>query len=454
MAMISEQMLKEIQQSNMDAMEICGNQPDLVDKYEPKSEISVFVRFRPMVGTEVKDSHKAIDLNIVSSEESVGVEMTYASNKPARISMKKLIQARRRGITLEPQKCETTWKGDGLENAFNAADDNVSVFEKSIKPHLDRVLDGGIVNCFAYGHTGSGKTHTQMGYGEEKGMFYLAVQELEERLSKLNEECGYEAKICVQMFELHNKKAYDLLSNRRECFIRQHENGEVDIRAQVQKDKEGIPYAGTITTALCKTADEVEQVVREGADLRRVGVSTLHEQSSRSHAFIVISFRSPKVLELEEKLNTLDGKVAYWRNQAVYRKAQEMNVKLVKVRKALKRARSDAKKKHKAIGGQLVFADLAGSEHGTDEGSTDQTPEQKREGRQINISLMALNDVFRAKMSGSSRIPFRSSPLTMVMRDFLYPDCACIMLAACSPSEEHVKRTVNTLRYATLIAKN
>ena len=39
----------------------------------------------------------------------------------------------------------------------------------------------------AYGQTGSGKTHTTLGYGSERGLYHLAVEELLRRVQTYNE---------------------------------------------------------------------------------------------------------------------------------------------------------------------------------------------------------------------------------------------------------------------------
>ena len=124
-----------------------------------------------------------------------------------------------------------------------------------------------------------------------------------------------------------------------------------------------------------------------------------------------------------------------------------------KATKELREARKEAKM-NKAIGGKLIFVDLAGSEYGFDGENKTQTPEEKREARAINYSLMSLNECFRAQHEGAKRIPYRQSPLTMVMKEFIEPtDSRTVMLVACSPSQQHVSRTLATLRYANLVAK-
>ena len=43
--------------------------------------------------------------------------------------------------------------------------DNLQVFERCFAERVGTVLRGGAASLFCYGYTGSGKTHTTIGYG-------------------------------------------------------------------------------------------------------------------------------------------------------------------------------------------------------------------------------------------------------------------------------------------------
>src|ERR1700761_7701066 len=65
---------------------------------------------------------------------------------------------------------------------------------------------------FAYGATGSGKTHTMVGNTEtEYGLTYLTVMELYRRLHELNQE--YESDIMISYLEVYNEQVKDLLDD-------------------------------------------------------------------------------------------------------------------------------------------------------------------------------------------------------------------------------------------------
>ena len=49
-----------------------------------------------------------------------------------------------------------------FDNTFNEKESNEDIYQYSVYPHVDFILNQGIVTCFAYGQTGSGKTFTMV----------------------------------------------------------------------------------------------------------------------------------------------------------------------------------------------------------------------------------------------------------------------------------------------------
>lgn len=97
--------------------------------------------------------------------------------------------------------------------------------------------------------------------------------------------------------------------------------------------------------------------------------------------------------------------------------------------------------------GKLTFIDLAGSERGVDvKGSCNQT---RVDGAEINKSLLALKECFRALDQEKKHRPFRGSKLTQVLKDSLLGrNCRTLMIGCVSPGAASCEHTLNTLRYA------
>jgi hypothetical protein len=51
-----------------------------------------------------------------------------------------------------------------FDQVFSDDKSNLDVFQTVLQPLIPQLLDGYNVSCFAYGMTGSGKTHTMLGH--------------------------------------------------------------------------------------------------------------------------------------------------------------------------------------------------------------------------------------------------------------------------------------------------
>ena len=63
----------------------------------------------------------------------------------------------------------------------------------------------------------------------------------------------------------------------------------------------------------------------------------------------------------------------------------------------------------------MILVDLAGNERATD--TQDNDEERKKEGAEISKSLLALKECIRAMDSDNRHLPFRTSKLTLALRD-------------------------------------
>ncbi|ORC91985.1 putative MCAK-like kinesin [Trypanosoma theileri] len=109
--------------------------------------------------------------------------------------------------------------------------------------------------------------------------------------------------------------------------------------------------------------------------------------------------------------------------------------------------------------GELFIVDLAGSENTADSATHDK--ERQMEAKFINTSLMTLKECIRTRaMAATStnhlHIPFRRSPLTLLLRDCfeiaVKRPTKTVVIACISPLLRDARHTFNTLRYASLLA--
>lgn len=248
-----------------------------------------------------------------------------------------------------------------------------------------------------------------------------------------------------------------------------------------------------IATKACWSFDDFRRELLGGLGLRATGTSTVHDQSSRTHAVLELEIVTRALLDAREEvierqselvpvakratdiyieenvkglIQTPEGKFVpnpdYQIDQASIDAAEAKKAGFeLSVQKAENHVNEVlGSYYHSCLSGKLVFVDLAGSEYCHDKTAPSsprpkQTPQEQQEARQINTDLLALKEVIRARVSNQSRIPFRSSPLTMVLRGHFLGDntngSSSAMILTVSPASAHFAATMNTLKYGNLV---
>ena len=400
-----------------------------------------------------------------------------------------------------------TWKsGASFTEVFPSDAINSQVYEKVVAPTLPLVMEGATCNFFAYGHSGSGKTHTIIGYDYEDdqhlGLYMATAHRLFQALCDINLKQGAENDgqrvegenelgLAVRLYEVRGNCAYDLCNNSTECHVREGPDGQTHIRGQTEMLENGKVRVRPITAVPCWSFEQLRRTVLAGLELRKTGTSSVHDESSRTHAILELEVVNRallnargKAIEREAELvpvgkratdiyleehkrclvRTPDGKY-------MFDPSLQLDQARIDVAEAEKKEHEDRLKAaeelvkecfkaslHACLGGKYVFVDLAGSEYFDDAGSAaikkpQQSAQERKQGRQINTDLFALKEVIRARALHQPRIPFRSSPLTMILRShFLAQNAASsAMILTVSPAEAQFAATVNTLKYGNLV---
>ncbi|CAI9717635.1 KIN-7M, chloroplastic [Octopus vulgaris] len=99
--------------------------------------------------------------------------------------------------------------------------------------------------------------------------------------------------------------------------------------------------------------------------------------------------------------------------------------------------------------GRISFIDLAGNERAADVKDSDK--QSRKEGAEINQSLLALKECIRSLDQESSFTPFRQSKLTHILKDSFIGKSKTCMIANITPSQSSTECTLNTLRYANRV---
>lgn len=338
------------------------DKPAAPEEHAPSAaeNIKVLVRCRPLNEKELNGGYKScVDLNLAERT----VQVNHVCGNPDR------------------------WTFDAVINNTLSQRD---IFTQYIMPLVDSVLEGFNATVFAYGQSGSGKTHTMSGTSDEEGQGiiprtfnyifdYMKRQQETTPNRHFSVYCSY--------IELYNGKVRDLLARQ-----------QVPLAVKENKDKTFYVQGAIINQV--KFKEDLMRYMEEGADRRQVSSTELNQDSSRSHSVFSM------IMECTETSD--DGDV-------------------------------------RSVTSKLNLVDLAGSERQSKTGAEGDT---LKEGCNINLSLSALGTVIDTLVKGHGHVPFRSSPLTMLLKDSLGGTSKTVMFANIGPSEHNLSETVSTLRFA------
>lgn len=260
------------------------------------------------------------------------------------------------------------------------------IFDFSIRPTVDDILNGYNGTVFAYGQTGAGKSYTMMGTDMEdeegRGVIPRIVQQIFANIQTSPFTIEYTVK--VSYMEIYMERIRDLLMPSND-------------NLPIHEEKNKGVYVKGLVEVYVSSVEEVYEVMRRGGNARAVASTNMNQESSRSHSIFVITITQK---------NTETGS---------------------------------------AKSGQLFLVDLAGSEKVGKTGASGQTLE---EAKKINKSLSALGMVINSLTDGkSSHIPYRDSKLTRILQESLGGNSRTTLIINASPSSYNDAETLSTLRF-------
>lgn len=257
---------------------------------------------------------------------------------------------------------------------------------------VESVIQGYNGTIFAYGQTGTGKTHTMIGLKteEDKGIIPRTFEHIF-KIIQSTENTDF--LVSCSMLEIYNEEIRDLLSSNTKKKLKLGE-----------KQGEGF-FAKDLSLIDMHSSAECLKMLNMGSSKRTTIDTNMNDTSSRSHCIFTLVIETSRYCE--------DG------------------------RKDIRR-------------GKLNLVDLAGSERQKKTGATGQT---LIEGTNINLSLIYLGKVISSLVNGEKHIPYRDSNLTKLLQDSLGGNTKTIMIANIGPAQSNFDESMSTLRYANQ-AKN
>jgi kinesin family protein 5 len=273
-----------------------------------------------------------------------------------------------------------------FDRVFDMSSRQVDVFDYSIRPTVDDILNGYNGTVFAYGQTGAGKSYTMMGSDIDDDVGKGVIPRIIEQIfaSILASPSNIEYTVRVSYMEIYMERIRDLL-------MPQNDN------LPVHEEKNRGVYVKGLLEVYVSSVEEVYEVLRRGGASRAVSATNMNAESSRSHSILVVT-------------------------------VTQKNVETGSMKS-----------------GQLFLVDLAGSEKVGKTGASGQTLE---EAKKINKSLSALGMVINSLTdTKSSHVPYRDSKLTRILQESLGGNSRTTLIINCSPSSYNDAETLSTLRF-------
>ncbi|XP_048387877.1 kinesin-like protein KIF3C isoform X2 [Stegostoma tigrinum] len=276
-----------------------------------------------------------------------------------------------------------------FDAVYESSSRQSELYDETVRPLVDSVLQGFNGTVFAYGQTGTGKTYTMQGVWAEPEKRGIIPNSFEHIFTHISRSQDQQYLVRASYLEIYQEEIRDLLNK--------DENKKLELK---EKPETGV-YIKDLSSFVTKNVKEIEHVMNVGNQTRSVASTNMNEYSSRSHAIFVVTVECSEL--------GLDG---------------ENHIRV----------------------GKLNLVDLAGSER---QSKTGVQGERLKEATKINLSLSALGNVISALVDGkSTHIPYRDSKLTRLLEDSLGGNAKTIMVATIGPASCNYEESLITLRYA------
>ncbi|KAI1193773.1 P-loop containing nucleoside triphosphate hydrolase protein [Nemania serpens] len=244
-----------------------------------------------------------------------------------------------------------------FNSVYDQATAQEELFTAEVAPHLKSLFLGLDVTIFAYGVTGTGKTHTMRGGLKlaDRGVIPRLLSGVFRRAKKITKDSSGKTTVTVALsyYEIYNDKVFDLLEP-----VEKRTPSGLPLRAEAN----GKTVVAGLSERPCEDLKDFEKLYIESNTNRVTAATKLNAHSSRSHAILRV------------KVTQTTGDM---------------------VRESTASA-----------------IDLAGSE---DNRRTDNGKERLVESAAINKSLFVLSQCIDAISRGERRIPFRESKMTRIL---------------------------------------
>ncbi|KAL1998135.1 hypothetical protein VTN02DRAFT_6795 [Thermoascus thermophilus] len=349
--------------------------------------VRVVARIRPLLKSER-------ELDVIVRTGSANSGAVSQANKEKRSEREKASLRDRENIVKIPNPKN---ESEDFSFQFNAVYDadvtQEELFDAEVAPTVKHLFNGFDVTIFAYGVTGTGKTHTMRGGKSlaDRGVIPRLLSAIYRRSRKIGKDSEGATKVEVSMsyYEIYNDKVFDLFEPPEKRTL----------SGLPLRDNGGKTVVVGLTERPCTSLKEFEALYDQANTNRSTSATKLNAHSSRSHAILCV-------------------KVAV----------------------------STGEKTRISTASAI---DLAGSE---DNRRTENDKERMVESASINKSLFVLAQCVEAISKKQQRIPYRESKMTRILA-LGQNNGLTLMILNLAPVRSYHLDTLSSLNFANRTKK-
>ncbi|OAA59579.1 kinesin family protein [Niveomyces insectorum RCEF 264] len=305
--------------------------------------VRVVARIRPLLPNELD---KDVIVRVDSSEEG----------RPPNV------------VKLPSPKNEAEEFSFTFNSVYDQAASQETLFNAEVAPHVKSLFQGLDLTIFAYGVTGTGKTHTMRGGTKlaDRGIIPRLLSHVFRRGKKIARDSQGRTTVAVALayYEIYNDKVFDLLAAPET---------RTPAGLPLRETKDGRTCVVGLSEQACASLADFERLYVAANQHRVTAATKLNAHSSRSHAILRVKVTQTTASHEDDTNGTTTTTVRESTASAI---------------------------------------DLAGSE---DNRRTDNSRARLVESAAINKSLFVLSQCVDAIARGEKRVPYRESKMTRIL---------------------------------------
>lgn len=183
-----------------------------------KNSLLVAVRVRKLNKKEISDFSAQETIKKIDKDTLVITEPIDAIFSDLNSNSEKEKNSQNSISTLIKQQQKIKENYFSFDFIFDKEATQEEIYLNTSKLLLEEVLEGYNATVFAYGATGSGKTYTMVGNGENPGIMVRAVSDL---FSLIEQKKSKKVSIKVLYVEVYNENIRDLISGKNDLEVRE-----------------------------------------------------------------------------------------------------------------------------------------------------------------------------------------------------------------------------------------